>query len=68
MTKAQKEALAWLQVRGGDGVFAEKNRVVLHAQGERGPFTRSTWNELVRSGHCETYGRHRLRIVRGANA
>ena len=63
MTPSEREALKWLKDRGGDGVFAERNRQVLLARGERSPVMRKTWNSLCRQGLVEAYGNHRLRIV-----
>lgn len=66
MTKAQTEALEWLKKHGGDGMFAERNRQVLLAAGERAPVMRSTWKSLAELGLVEFYGSRRLRIVAGA--
>nr|BDD43729.1 hypothetical protein 10 [Spirochaetaceae bacterium]BDD44753.1 hypothetical protein 11 [bacterium]BDD45566.1 hypothetical protein 15 [bacterium] len=60
---AEKGALRWLADRGGDGVFAERNRQVLIACGERSPVARRTWNSLRAKGLVEAYGIHRLRII-----
>lgn len=54
MTPSQKNALKWLQDRGGDGVF--DRRGVLLACGESAPFERSTWNKLRDAGLVEIYG------------
>lgn len=64
LTQSQKDAFKWLSDRGGDGVFAEKNKQVLLAQGERGPFRKVTWHGLVIAGECEFYGpeNRRLRV------
>lgn len=64
MTKAQRDALKWLDERNGDGVF-ERNNQVLIAAGERAPFARSTWNALRDLGLVEFYGakNNRLRVV-----
>ncbi len=63
MTQAQTEALDWLKKHGGDGVFAEKNRQVLLAAGERAPVMRSTWTGLCELGLVEVYGNRRLRLT-----
>lgn len=66
ITKAQRDALKWLDENHGDGMF-DKNGVVL-AAGESAPVTRGTWNKLAASGHVEFYRpvgskRGRLRIT-----
>ena len=66
VTKAQKDALEWLQKRGGDGMF-DKNGIVL-ACGETAPHERNTWNALRDAGLVEFYkltgkGRGRLRLI-----
>lgn len=71
MTKAQKEALAWLSAHNGDGLFDRKG--VLLAAGESAPFMRSTWNALRDLGLVEFYkptgkGRGRCRLTQGAAA
>ena len=67
MTSSQKEALKWLEDRGGDAAF-DKHGVAL-AMGETAPHTRSTWNALHRAGLVEFYnptgkGRGRMRLVK----
>lgn len=64
-TEAERAALDWLEKHGGDGVFAEHNRIVLHASGDRAPFNRSTWNRLKALGYVEFYGQRRARLVPG---
>lgn len=69
MTKAQTDALKWLQDRGGDGMF-DRNGVLL-ACGESAPHTRGTWNALEKLGLIEFYkpagkGRGRVRITQEA--
>lgn len=54
MTEAQLNALKWIAARNGEGVF-DRNGVLI-AAGERAPFMRSTWNELVAQRKCEFFG------------
>ncbi|MGS1093089.1 hypothetical protein ACVCNR_00705 [Aquamicrobium terrae] len=63
LTRSQQDALTWLKDHGGDGVFADKSHQVLYAQGEKAPFTRSTWNGLRDQGAVEFYGVRRARVV-----
>lgn len=53
MTKAQDEALKWLNEHNGTGIF-DKTGVLL-AAGERAPFMRSTWNALRDAGKVDIY-------------
>lgn len=62
VTKAMTDAFAWLKARNGTGVFAERNRQVLLAAGERGPFRRNTWKRLAEAGLVAIDGR-RVTIV-----
>ncbi len=63
MTPAMKATLKWLRSRGGDGVFAGRDRQVLLAKGDRAPIMRSTWNKLAAAGMVEGYGRRRLKVT-----
>ena len=54
LTAAQRDALAWLRARGGDGVF--DRRGVALARGETSPVERKTWNALAEAGLVEFYG------------
>lgn len=54
LTKAQNEALKWLNDHSGDGCL-DKNGVVF-AQGETAPVNRMTWNALAQAGLVEFYG------------
>lgn len=51
------DAFEWLKERNGTGVFAERNRQVLLAAGERAPFKRQTWNKLAEIGRVAFDGR-----------
>lgn len=64
LSKAQKDALLWLDVHGGDGVFVRGDRVL--AEGSIAPHRGKTWKALIDAGACEAYragkGR-RLRVT-----
>lgn len=62
VTDSMKSALLWLRNRGGEGVFAERNRMVLLARGDRAGVMRTTWSRLTSSGLVEKDGR-RLRLT-----
>ena len=69
MTKAHINAVNWLRLHGGDGLFDRDG--VLVAAGERAPFMRSTWNHLRDVGYVEFYkptgsGRGRVRLTDNA--
>ena len=70
MTEAERDAVKWLDDRGGDAVF-DKHGVAL-AAGETAPVRRSTWNKLRDRGLIEFYGggpgkgRGRLRLTTSA--
>lgn len=63
LNTSHREALRWLEDHGGDGVFADKSRQVLYAQGEKAPFMRTTWNALSDLGRVEFYGNRRCRLL-----
>ncbi len=55
LTKASKDALRWMQERGGDAAVARVNgggRYIL-AAGETGPFLFSTCRKLIDAGLAE---------------
>jgi hypothetical protein len=66
ITGSQKQALKWLQDRGGDAAF-DRNGVAI-ARGETAPHVRGTWNKLSVAGLVEYYnpsgkGRGRMRLT-----
>lgn len=62
------QALVWLNRRNGTGVFGiskkgvDSSSNVLLAAGDRGPFMRTTWNELRDLGYVTIEGK-RLRVT-----
>lgn len=74
LTRAQREALDWLQKHGGDACFDKRG--ILFTQGETAPVMRSTWNALSEAGLVQFYGgvsdggrgHGRLRLTPGPEA
>lgn len=66
LTKASKDALRWMQERGGDAAVARVNgggRYIL-AAGETGPFQFSTCRKLIDAGLAEYVDMNGKKAVR----
>lgn len=64
MTEAQREALKWLQERGGDAVRQGKKngRQQVLCRGEIAPFEWKTFKRLIEGGLLEQLPNWRLRL------
>lgn len=62
LTRAEYDALEWLQKHNGEGHFGGRGNTLM-AAGEIAPIMRSTWNNLEKKGFVEFYAlRKRIRI------